>query len=117
MHAEYDNKKELSFTLIQLARLENKQNHTAQAMQFANEGLALAKRINAPEQIMQGHEVLSAIHAATGNYLSAWKEHQLYTSKKDSLFQLEKSKQLLELQTQYETEKKDRQISGLEQRQ
>lgn len=113
MHAEYDNKKELSFTLIQLARLENKQNHSAQAMQFANEGLALAKRINALEQIMQGHEVLSAIHAETGNYLSAWKEHRLYTSNKDSLFQLEKSKQLLELQTQYQTEKKDRQISDL----
>ncbi len=113
MHTEYDNKKELSFTLIQLARLENKQKHAAQAMQFANEGLALAKKINTLEQIMQGHEVLSSIHAATGNYLSAWKEHQLYTSKKDSLFQLEKSKQLLELQTQYETEKKDRQISDL----
>jgi two-component system, NarL family, sensor kinase len=113
MHAEYDNKKELSFTLIQLARLENKQNHAAQATQFANEGLALAKRINAVEQIMQGHEVLSSIYASTGNYLLAWKENQLYTSNKDSLFQLEKSKQLQKLQTQYETEKKDRQISDL----
>lgn len=113
MHREYDNKKELSFTLIQLARLENKQNNTKAALEFANEGLSLANRINALEQIMQGHEILSNIHASSGNYLSALREQQLYTSVKDSLFQLEKSKQLLKVQAQYETEKKDRQISDL----
>lgn len=113
MHREYDNKKELSFTLIQLARLENKQNHTKAALDFANEGLTLANRINALEQIMQGHEILATIHASSGNYLSALKEQQLYTSVKDSLFHLEKTKQLLKVQAQYETEKKDRQISDL----
>lgn len=113
MHREYDNKKELSFTLIQLARLENKQQHTNEALAFAKEGLTLAKRIDALEQIMQSHEILANIHSSSGNYMLALKEHQLYTSIKDSLFQIEKSKQLLKVQAQYETEKKDRQISDL----
>lgn len=113
LHSEYGNKKELSFTLIQLATLENKQGNTATALKFANDGLAGALKIKALEQIMQAHEALSKINASTHDYRSAWHQHQLFVVYKDSLFQQEKTKQLLVLQIKYETEKKDNQISQL----
>ncbi len=113
LHAEYGNKKELSFTLIQLASLESKQGNSSAAFQLAEEGLNLAKKINALQQIMQAHEALANIHATAQNYPAAWREHQLYVSYKDSLFEQEKAKQLLKLQLKYDTEKKDNQITQL----
>ncbi len=113
LHSEYGNKKELSFTLIQLASLENKQGNTSHALTLAEEGLTLAQKINALQQIMQAHEALAKINATAHDYQSAWQEEQLYVIYKDSLFQQEKAKQLLTLQIKFETEKKDNQISQL----
>ena len=113
LHSEFGNKKELSFTLIQLASLENRQGNTSAALQSAEEGLKLAKKINALQQIMQAHEALASINANSRNYLAAWQEHQLYVSYKDSLFEQEKAKQLMTLQLKYDTEKKDNQITQL----
>jgi len=113
LHTQYDNKKELSFTSIQLALLENELGNTSNAIKFANDGLSGALTIKALEQIMQAHEALATIHATSKNYQSAWQEHQLYVIYKDSLFQQEKAKQLLSLQLKFETEKKDNQIVQL----
>jgi signal transduction histidine kinase len=113
LHSEYGNKKELSFTLIQLASLENREGNTSAALQLAEEGLKLAKKINALQQIMQAHEALASINANSRNYLAAWQENQLYVSYKDSLFEQEKAKQLMTLQLKYDTEKKDNQITQL----
>lgn len=113
LHSEYGNKKELSFTLIQLALLENRLSNNPEALKLAEEGLIIAQKINALQQIMQAHEALSNINASSKNYLAAWQEHQLYVSFKDSLFEQEKTKQLLSLQLKYDTEKKDNQIVQL----
>jgi signal transduction histidine kinase len=113
LHTQYDNKKELSFTSIQLALLENELGNTSNALKFANNGLTGALSIKALEQIMQAHEALATIHATSKNYQTAWQEHQLYVMYKDSLFQQEKAKQLLTLQLKFETEKKDNQITQL----
>jgi two-component system NarL family sensor kinase len=113
LHTQYNNKKELSFTSIQLALLENELGNTNSALKFAQDGLTGATAIKALEQIMQAHEALANIYSTSLNYQSAWKEHQLYVAYKDSLFQQEKAKQLLTLQVKYETEKKDNQISQL----
>lgn len=113
LHTQYDNKKELSFTSIQLALLENELGNTSNALKFANDGLTGALAIKALEQIMQAHEALATIHATSKNYQTAWQEHKLYVIYKDSLYQQEKAKQLLTLQLKFETEKKDNQIIQL----
>lgn len=113
LQIQYDSKKELSYTSIQLALLETELGNTKGALKFAQEGLKGALAIKAMEQIMQAHEALATIYANSRDYRSAWKEHQLYVVYKDSLFQQEKAKQLLTLQIKYETEKKDNQIIQL----
>lgn len=115
LQEEYKNQKELSFTLARLARLESKSGQSAAALRYANEALALAQSSKALEQVMQAHEVLAEVNARTANYQQAYQEHVNYTTFKDSLFQEQKSKQLLELQTKYETEKNKQQIVLLHQ--
>jgi signal transduction histidine kinase len=115
LHAEYQNKKELSFTLSQLARLESKLGNSSVAIADAQEALTMAENIKAMEQIMQAHQALAEVNANAADYKNAYREHVLFAEAKDSLFQKEKAKALLELQTKYETEKHKQEIALLNQ--
>lgn len=115
LHTEYDNKKELSFTLSQLARVESKLGNATTAEPFAKEALNIAMTIKAMEQIMQAYEAMAEIRARSNDFKSAYQAQVMYGVTKDSLFQKEKAKALLELQTKYETEKNKQQIALLNQ--
>lgn len=115
LHEEYNNKKELSFTLSQLARLEAKQGNRAEAITYGEQALNIATSIKAMEQIMQAHEALAECKAQAADFKGAYREHIEYSAAKDSLFQQQKSKQLLELQTKYETNKNKQEIALLDQ--
>ena len=110
LHEEYDNKKELSTVLIQLANIYLKTNQLAMAESSARKALSIAEKIGALEQLVSGHQKLAEIHARTKDFSAAYQEHRLYVKSKDSLFQQEKTKQMAELQTQYETDKKEKEI-------
>jgi two-component system NarL family sensor kinase len=111
LNEEYDNKKELAHVLIQLGRLYAREKQFTIALAYAKQGLELAQRIEALEQVMQAHDVLSKIKAQNRDFSGAYDEQLKYAAVKDSLFRIEKSKQLLELQTKYETEKKEQEIN------
>lgn len=115
LHEEYNNKKELSFTLSQLARLEAQQGNKEEAIAYGERALNIATDIKAMEQIMQAHEALSESKALAADFRGAYHEHIEYSAAKDSLFQQQKSKQLLELQTKYETNKNKQEIALLDQ--
>jgi two-component system, NarL family, sensor kinase len=115
LHQEYNNKKELSFTLSQLARLEAKQGNKTEAMAYGELALNIATSIKAMEQVMQAHEALAESKAQATDFRGAYYEHIEYSAAKDSLFQQQKSKQLLELQTKYETNKNKQEIALLDQ--
>lgn len=114
-HEEYNSKKELSFTLSQLAKLESKLGNFSTAVNDAKEALVIAKKIKAMEQVMQAHQALAEVSANASDFKNAYREHLLFAEAKDSLFQKEKSKALLELQAKYETEKHKQEIAFLNQ--
>jgi signal transduction histidine kinase len=115
LHEEYNNRKELSFTLSQLACLEAKQGNKAEAIAYGERAINIATDIKAMEQIMQAHEALAESKALAADFRGAYREHIEYSAAKDSLFQQQKSKQLLELQTKYETNKNKQEIALLDQ--
>lgn len=59
------------------------------------------------------YNVLAAYFAATGSFKKAYEAHEKYSAVKDTLFNIENLKAITELQTKYETEKKDYQINIL----
>jgi signal transduction histidine kinase len=115
LQEEYKSKKELSYTLSRLAGLENKLGNSASSLKYAQEALTLAENSKALEQIMQAHEALAESNASANDFQRAYREHIQFTNYKDSLFQEQKSKQLIEMQTKYETEKNKQQIVFLHQ--
>ncbi len=115
LHEEYDNKKEISFFLIYLAGIDRKLGRTPAALVNAERGLMIALKIGAREQIMEARKELAALHAVKRDYKGAYELHQSYVEVKDSLFQQEKSRQIAEMQTRFETEKKENSIRLLTQ--
>lgn len=79
------------------------------------DGIALAKQIQSLELQENGHEIASKIYLKIGLLARALEEMTAYQAVHDSIFKLERSKQVEELQTQYETEKKDAEIWDLTQ--
>ncbi|MCU0368993.1 MAG: tetratricopeptide repeat protein [Cyclobacteriaceae bacterium] len=111
LHEKYNNKKELSTVLIGLSHIYAKMNQIALAEASAEQALIIAEKIGALEQQMHAHLNLGRIKVLRKDFEGAYREQLKYSVAKDSLFQQEKSKQMAEFQTKYETEKKEQEIS------
>jgi two-component system NarL family sensor kinase len=115
LNEKYDSKKELSFVLIYLADVERRDHRLDAALRSAQRGLGIALAIDAQQQVMEARKSLSEIYRDQGRYRDALDEYSKHTVVKDSLFRTEKSRQLAELQTKYDTEKKESAIRLLQQ--
>lgn len=72
----------------------------------------LLPNINAFHKIDDYYYLLHFYHSKKGNHQLALENYKLYSNYKDSVLNIESNNQLLELKTQYETEKKEQQIKA-----
>lgn len=112
-HRQYGNKKEISFVLIHLARLYEKQNLSNEAYQALIEAKKQAVDIHSPQQVMEASKLLSAYYLKKGDYENAYHQFENYSSVKDTLFEQQKTKEITNHQVRYETEKKEQEITLL----
>lgn len=77
------------------------------SLTFSNK---VAEQMKYPELQSSNYHELSTIASNSGDYRAALDYYKLYTGIRDSLFSIEKAKQVTELNTKYETEKKEQQI-------
>ncbi|MES2397473.1 MAG: sensor histidine kinase [Bacteroidota bacterium] len=84
-----------------------------EAKQWLQKGAQLAQEIGAKGILMSSYERLSEASEKTNDFKNAYKYHQLYSSFRDSIFNKESSKQIAEMETKYETKKKELQIISL----
>lgn len=83
------------------------------SVSYLNKALAIAKEIEAKDEIKDIYYELSMNYKAKNNYKVGLKWFEMYSALNDSLFNATKNKQINELQTKYETEKKERKIELL----
>lgn len=74
----------------------------------------LAKQIHEPEKLMDNYKLLAEIWADKGDYMKAYQYHVQFTTLNDSLLNAEKISSISEMQTKYDTEKKEQQITLLD---
>lgn len=84
------------------------------ALEKENEALQIAEEINDFFQIKYIYEEISDIYAQMNDFEKALHYHIRYKEINDSLFNIEISEQITEMETKYETEKKEQQIVLLE---
>ncbi len=83
------------------------------AIEYYNRGLEKGKLIEANEHIIQSYKGLSASYKKSGNYKQALLYYENFHELSDSVFNLENSKQIAEMETRFNTEKKQQEIELL----
>ncbi len=83
------------------------------AFQYNTKSLELCKKIGYPVGVEQAYFSLSKLSEKKGEYKAALEYYKQYNDIKDSLFNEESSKQVTDMNTKYDTEKKDKAIQIL----
>jgi class 3 adenylate cyclase len=100
-----------SYTNIGL--VYNRKQNSKDAIEYLSKGLILSGEVGYKEGIRASYEGLSDAYKEMGDYKNAYANFKLASGIKDSIFNEESSKQIAEMQTKYETEKKEQQITLL----
>ena len=114
LHKKHQDAYETAHTLKSYAALQLKQKKFPAATNALMEALQYTKTANAALLEAEVRKNLADVYSETGNFPEAFRHLNRYVAARDSLFHQEKTKAVFELEKQYQTEKKERQI--LEQR-
>jgi serine phosphatase RsbU (regulator of sigma subunit)/tetratricopeptide (TPR) repeat protein len=86
---------------------ENAKIHTYKSLEISEE-------IGALIDMRDAYSQLTKIYKDEENYKEALFQHELFVAMQDSVFNTEKARQIQEIETRYETKKKEQQITNLE---
>ncbi len=109
-----DSKFMIAANLINIGNIYEMKGDYKKAIELNEKGLQTGRDINSQELIMNAYESLANDYAKSGDYQKGFELYRTYTAVKDSFISVERSKQLADMQTKYETEKKEKQIIKLE---
>ena len=97
-------------SLINLGIANFEINNISKAEQFAQKGLEIAIETDVKENIRSANKILYLLNKSRGRFDKALQFHETFKTIHDSIYNLDKSRQISEWQTLYETEKKDSEI-------
>jgi tetratricopeptide (TPR) repeat protein len=110
---EYQAKESIAGNLNWIARAQMGLYDYENALRNADESLLIAQEVQSLEKQRDANLTLSEIYEARKDPDRSLDYFKAYTVTKDSILNAERSKQISELQTVYETEKKDKEIQLL----
>ncbi|MBX2913768.1 MAG: tetratricopeptide repeat protein [Cyclobacteriaceae bacterium] len=110
-HLANNNRKELAYCYLKLAEVYNHNSQQEAAINAAQLALQSAQAAEALQQEADADLLLSELYRKAGNFKAAFTYQSNHLRLRDSLFQAEKVKQVRQLQIQYETEKKERELA------
>lgn len=85
----------------------------AKAIEYYTKALEQAKRIGANDRILASYKGIYMSNKKIGNYKEALAINELYQQMNDSIYNVESSRQIAEMQTRFDTEKKAKEIDIL----
>ncbi|MGD1893900.1 MAG: helix-turn-helix transcriptional regulator [Cyclobacteriaceae bacterium] len=97
--------------MYRIGKTYRQQHQYDLAEQYLNEGIDAAQQINDQKQLQDIYLEFKELENARGNFRQAIAYYEQYVAVKDSLFNEEKSRQIAELQTVYETQQKEQEIA------
>lgn len=104
---------EMAQSLIGMGNIYNLQAKTTEALQAFTQAQAIAKEVGSNNELRDAYAGLARAYAASANYQNAYQYQSLLTSVKDTLYNAETNKKIVNLQANYENEKKQAQIDLL----
>ncbi|OJJ16109.1 hypothetical protein BKI52_35675 [marine bacterium AO1-C] len=95
------------YPLYNLSKAYSGNKEYNKAIQFGLESLKISKEVGAKFRSLERAQLLSEIYQKSGDYKNALMYYQEYKSYADSVFNETKSEQIAEMETKYDTEKKE----------
>jgi len=106
-------KLEMAQALNGIGMIYGLQGNYLQALNAYNKSQEISKEIGSNKELKDAYEGLSHAYAAVSDYKKAYEYRVLLSAVKDSLFNTETNKKVVNLQANYENEKKQAQIDLL----
>ena len=104
----------MSGMLFDLAGAYLKSKDYEHSQQYLDKGLAIAKELDI--RIMYGYQVAYELYEQKKDYKKAFDYFKLCTAENDSIYNINRNKQITEIQTKYEDEKREKEIAQLKQK-
>jgi two-component system NarL family sensor kinase len=114
LEKELGYKKGYAESMVYIGNLYAQLNNFNKALSYQREGLEILEELKYPREIADAYQALSETFRKMDMYDSALVYYISMSAIKDSLFTVEKSKQISELEAIYENEKKEKEILQLE---
>jgi len=107
------NTRSLSFNYGMIAEVYDKMGDRRRSLVYACKTFAIAQQLQSPERLVNAYSQLSESYRYLGRYDSALYFSTLYNALSDSLANLDKTRQIADMQTKYESVKKESEILSL----
>jgi len=98
----------ISNTYINMGEIYGILHQFGDAEEYLNRGLIAARRGNMLQLQQQSYHQMAEMYRVSKQYQKAFVAYQNFATIKDSIFNVERSKQIADMETKYETEKKIR---------
>jgi tetratricopeptide (TPR) repeat protein len=82
---------------INIGNVYTKQKKNKEASFYLNKALSLSKDIGSLDYIKNGYEGLAKLDSAQGNFKQALEYYKLYTAYRDSIFNEENTKKMVQI--------------------
>jgi len=97
-------------SLNKIGLLYQKQGNYSEAMNYLTEGLELARELNDGHFMEESYLLLSELFELKNENNNSLKYYKLYKAISDSLFRMERNKELSELQVKFDVQSKEKEI-------
>ncbi|HMO34041.1 MAG TPA: tetratricopeptide repeat protein [Lacibacter sp.] len=114
LYTEMGDRVKLGARYLSMASILDQLNDSLQAEIYYQKASSLANELRNKPLFQSIHSARSAFYNKHGNHKAAFDQYKLYVAYKDSLLNEKTTTNIAELQTKYETEKKDLEIAKLE---
>lgn len=114
INQEIGNKRSIANNLVNISSILYKKEDFNQTIAYASKALAISAEIGDLNLERNIYQNLSEAYESLMNYPKAIEYKNLWMKLNDSIFNIEKTKAIADIQTKYETEKKDQEINTLQ---
>lgn len=113
INQEIRNKDECAKSLLNIGIIYSEIGNPEKAVEYLKQALIMADMANSKDVIKEGNEELSTIYFKKGDYKNAYNYYKNYVTLKESILNETTAKNIAEIETRYETEKKEKAIELL----
>lgn len=106
-------KQDITITLCNIGDIYMEKDNPSLALKYYSESLEISQEVGYKEKIRDNLGRIAEAYARMGNYVRAYELHKQYYQFNDSLYNAQRSKVMAEMQTIFDTERKEKKIEIL----